>query len=884
MEPQPHPAVIPEPTPPVIPDYTLLRLIGRGSYGDVWLARGLTGVLRAIKVIWRERFPDPAPFARELHGLQAFATLPLAEGAQLALLHAGQNEAAGYIFYVMELADDAERGRDIDPDRYVPQTLAEVRARRGRLPTDESVRLGVQLARELATLHAAGLVHRDIKPSNVIFVGGVPKLADIGLVAHTDEARTFVGTDGFVPPEGSGAPSADVFALGKVLYEVSTGLDRQHFPRLPSQLDRWPDRRAWLRLNDLLLRACDPRSGSRYRDGAALLADLLSLQGTPAVRRPPTLGVLASVLTVAVLAAATAWWHWRPPSASANPGGSGANADPDALIRLPAASVPAREKTILVLPLENLSPDPANAFFTEGMHAEIIATLSQNAELRVFSRESALHLASHRATLAERERQFGVGNVIAGNVRRTDRRLRVQLELRRTADEVLLWTKTFDRELRDSIALQSEIAEEVASVLRARACSDRRWLVPTRHPEAYERYLQGAPLLYQISSEPKSRFEAEIQHLEAALRLDPEFLAAAHGLSWRHALLYANYEPDAALKQRHAEEARRWAEKASQLMPGGGGDGALIYYCIIVAQENRRALRLAEKYLQVWPNEANAYNLVAMALTNLGRAAEADPWRVRAIALDPSNRFYRLNRIYLLAILRRKAAWESALAEYGAGTTADEQRHWVIYRSRFLLTGEVPGNLAEVPETPKWGTHDWLWTSRRWGEAAALLERKLAAPNLDDLTRFHLHGRQYDVARKLQRTAAADEAAARGLALAEKLRGLPEMDDSEKDGRMAQALAHAGRFEEAIAAGQRYCRHGKLTDGQWPLWVREVSLAHLYVEAGRRTEAIDLLARLLRVPSTLTVARLRVEPEWDPLRGLARFEALLSDPRCDAPL
>lgn len=272
-------------SPPIIPDYELVRQIGHGSYGDVWLARGVTGHWRAIKVVWRERFADAEPFEREFRGLKEFAGLALGEAGQLALLHVGRNAAAGSFYYVMELADDAGGANPLDPAGYVPLTLAELHRRRGRLPVAECVRIGVELARALAGLHARGLVHRDVKPSNVILVGGVPKLADIGLVAPSSSARTFVGTEGFVPPEGPGGPAADVFALGKVLYELATGVDRQAFPKLPAGFNHLPDRRALLELNEVLLRACEPLPEKRYRDGAALLADLEKLKAGRPVRR-----------------------------------------------------------------------------------------------------------------------------------------------------------------------------------------------------------------------------------------------------------------------------------------------------------------------------------------------------------------------------------------------------------------------------------------------------------------------------------------------------------------------------------------------------------------------------------------------------------------------
>lgn len=306
--------------PPRIPDYELIRLIGSGSYGDVWLARAITGAFRAVKIVWRDRFPDLRPFAREFEGITRFATISLREPSQLALLHAGRSEAEGYFYYVMELADDAAHGRSVDPETYQPLTLREVFAQRGRLPASEVVALGVALARALASLHAAGLVHRDVKPSNVIFVGGVPKLADVGLVAAaSDEQLTFVGTEGFVPPEGPGAPGADVFSLGKLLYELATGLDRHDFPRLPAELSEWPDRREFLELNEVLLRACEGDARRRYPDATALLDELLLLQAGKSVRRlrrterhlARTLRVAAVLAIVAAVAGTGAWVERR---------------------------------------------------------------------------------------------------------------------------------------------------------------------------------------------------------------------------------------------------------------------------------------------------------------------------------------------------------------------------------------------------------------------------------------------------------------------------------------------------------------------------------------------------------------------------------------------
>ena len=275
------------PAPPRVPDYELLRAIGRGSYGVVWLARSVTGLYRAVKIVWRASFEDPQPYEREFRGIKEFAAISLVAPRQLALLHVGRNDAEGFFYYVMELADDVETGREINPVGYVPNTLKEVRARRQRLPAAEAVTLAVELAEGLAELHQRGLVHRDIKPSNIILVGGAPKLADIGLVASTlnsDQTMSRVGNPGYMPPDFPGVPSADVFGLGRVLYELAMGRERDDFPALPD-LAALTDRKEWLELNEVLLRACAPDPAKRYPHASALLDDLRLLQAGKSVRR-----------------------------------------------------------------------------------------------------------------------------------------------------------------------------------------------------------------------------------------------------------------------------------------------------------------------------------------------------------------------------------------------------------------------------------------------------------------------------------------------------------------------------------------------------------------------------------------------------------------------
>ncbi|MFO1486846.1 MAG: protein kinase [Verrucomicrobiota bacterium] len=267
-----------------IPDHELLRCIGRGSYGEVWLARNMMGLFRAVKIVYRKSFDNQRPFDRELSGIQKFEPLSRSHEGFVDVLHVGIKPGE-YFYYIMELGDDEASGQNIQPGQYSPRTLAKSMEAEGRLTFDQCLKLGIALSQALAELHKHHLVHRDVKPSNIIFVNGVPKLADIGLVANTGEARSYVGTEGFIPPEGPGAPNADVYSLGKVLYECSTGKDRHDFPELPTLLDQFPDQDKLLELNEVILHACKADPADRYQTAWEMYSDLLVLANGNSVRR-----------------------------------------------------------------------------------------------------------------------------------------------------------------------------------------------------------------------------------------------------------------------------------------------------------------------------------------------------------------------------------------------------------------------------------------------------------------------------------------------------------------------------------------------------------------------------------------------------------------------
>jgi hypothetical protein len=266
----------------VIPDHTLLRCVGKGAYGEVWLARNAIGIFHAVKIVRRRDFPSDEPYGREFKGIQKFMPISRSHAGFVHVLHVGRNDPTGFFFYIMEAADDQSSGQRVDPERYSPKTLASELTWRGNLQPEECLQLGLALALALEHLHQHHLVHRDIKPGNIIYVNGAPKFADIGLVTEQrSEAKdvSLVGTEGYISSEGSGTPAADVYALGKVLYEACMGRDRKLFPEVSTAVLEQPENALVRRLNEVICKACETNVAERYGSAKELHAALRKLHG-----------------------------------------------------------------------------------------------------------------------------------------------------------------------------------------------------------------------------------------------------------------------------------------------------------------------------------------------------------------------------------------------------------------------------------------------------------------------------------------------------------------------------------------------------------------------------------------------------------------------------
>ncbi len=273
--------------PPEVSGYDLIQPpIGQGSYGKVWLARDTAGQWHALKIVYLAKFDgNTDPYNREFNGIKRYMPFSDKHPGLLRVSFVSEPDPTGFFYYVMELGDSLSAGWREKPSAYQPRDLVSERIQwpGKKLPARHCVQIGLELADTLHFLHRQGLTHRDIKPQNVIFVNGRPKLADLGLVAEirpSDQTRTYVGTPGYMPPppELPGTVQADIYALGVMLYVLSTGRTPSFFPEIATTLADGTSLPDFLRLNSVILKACDPDCAQRYASAQDMHHDLLRVQ------------------------------------------------------------------------------------------------------------------------------------------------------------------------------------------------------------------------------------------------------------------------------------------------------------------------------------------------------------------------------------------------------------------------------------------------------------------------------------------------------------------------------------------------------------------------------------------------------------------------------
>src|SRR6266496_936476 len=826
---------------------------------------------RAVKIVSRKAFRDQEAFEREFLGLQRFEPVSREHEGFVAILHVGRNRASSFFHYVMELADDDSNGDQIDPDTYVPKTLSSELARCRRLSIEHSVQLGLSLSEALAELHRRGLVHRDIKPSNIIFVKGHPKLADIGLVAKAgDKAR--LGTEGYIPPEGPGRPQADLYSLGKVLYEASTGTDRLDYPDLPPDFDSMAEREAFLKLNSVILKACDNDIRKRYQTATEISEDLTRLGvGRPAqpvrrnfLRNPV---IVFSAVLLGALALAFPFYWLRKPATSSIP-----------------------EKSVAVLPFDNLSDDKQNAYFAAGVQDEIISDLARIADLKVISRTSAnLYKSGNPRNSREIGQQLGVAHLLEGNVQRIGSRVRVNAQLIKANSDTHVWAQTYDRDVSDLFAIQSEIAQAIAGQLYAKISPAEKQAIeraPTSDLTAFDLYTHAKDLSLRspFTNRGKKDLLLAADLLNQAVARDPSFFQAYCQLAFTHDYLYFFGHDRTPARLALAEAA---IQAAFRLRPDAGEvhlaraenlcRGYLDYDGALAELETARASL---------PNDVRLFELRGYIERRLGHWEEAMRDFERAIDLDPGNLFTQQQIAASYGFLRRyaeaKSAYDRALA------IAPDDVETKIARAHVELDGKADTrplhqlvdsiratNLVAIPRI----ADTWLICALAERDAVAAKDAMIASGENTPLNYEAVHFNRPFVEGIIARMTKDDDKAQSAFtaARAEQAKIVQAQPNYGPPLAVLGLIdAALGRKEEALREGRRAVELLPVEKDalNGPLMIEYLAMIAAWV--GDNDLACEKLGAAIRFPSPLSYGELKLLPFWDPLRGDPRFEQIVN--------
>jgi Predicted integral membrane protein len=545
-----------------------------------------------------------------------------------------------------------------------------------------------------------------------------------------------------------------------------------------------------------------------------------------------------------------------------------------------------------VLPFENLSPDPDNAYFANGIQDEILTRLAKIADLKVISRTSTQHYQSKPRNLREIAKQLGVANILEGSVQKAADQVRVNVQLVNAQTDSHLWADSYDRKLTDIFAVESEVAKAVADQLQAKLTGQEKQAIaakPTDNPEAYDAYLRGRALFAGGSQFDKSAVEGVIHLFREAVKLDPSFALAWAYLSCSQSGSYWLWDASPA----QLAAAKDAADRALALDPNLPETHlALGYYRYYGQRDYTAALaefRQAERGL---PNSVDVIEAISRIQRRLGHWDEVIVALRRAIELDPRdiNAYNTLAATY--SALRRfpeaLATVDRALAFDPANTDALGVKATVFWATGDLQAVEPllanPGTEPLVPGMgwPVRGVQALF--QRRYATAIEILSGAVAAktkrgePNNDDekllLGLSQQYGGDVAAARATYQSAAQD--------LQRDLEKIVPGSYQAAQTHAALGLAYAGLGEaaSAIAEGQKAITMRPTSQDLFEGPEIEEYMARIYALLGDADHAIPLLKRLLQTPYgspvSLTPALLRLDPMFDPLRNDPRFQKLIA--------
>jgi len=868
--------------------YDLIQEIARGGMGVVYRAiqHGSQRQV-AVKMILAEQTATPGMMERFRAEAEAVASLD--HPHILPIYEIGEHD--GRPFYSMKFANGGTL-RDRAADFSQPRDAA---------------RLMATIARAVHHAHERGILHRDLKPGNVLLDGTerTPYVSDFGLAkwigrdSRLTLAQSALGTPHYIAPEqaaGSSArltPAADIYSLGAILYELLT--DRPPFvadtPLETLRLSRETEPFSLRSLKPavprdlevICLKCLAKEPSARYASAAALAEDLERwLEGQTIFARPATsierawswtkrnriVAALATALIAAVLTMVITWHFFQRTPTRSNP------------------YEPA-DKSIAVLPFENLS-DEQNASFASGVQDEILTHLAKIADLKVISRTSVMSYTSGvRRNLREIGQQLGVAHILEGSVQRAGNRIRVNAQLIDARTDSHLWAQTYDRDLADVFAIQTEIARAISDQLQAKLSPAEKAAIEqplTSDLAAFDLYSRAKPLLASIDTSDigKNNLLKAVELLEQAVGRDPNFVQAYCLLASAHDNLYGSFDHTPA-RLALADAA---VQTAQHLAPEAGEVHLALaqhfYQARLEFDHARTEIALAQKTL---PNAAESFRWAGYidrreghwdeCIRNLQRAAELDP-RNR-IALQHLAGTYQQMRRYPEAV----ATLDRALALAPKDQVIEVMKASVDLNSRadtHPLHSTIDSILAADPGAALLHADSWfhvalcerdLVTARRAIIALAgtpiragtvvlnhdFLEGLLARVSGDAAAAHAAFSRARIEQEKLVREQPVYGPAVCALGLIDA--GLGRKEDALREGRRAVELLPVAKD---APGGVLMIQYFAIICG----WVGEKDLA------------FEQLAIAARLPGPVHYGGLRLHPFWDPLRGDPRFDEILA--------
>jgi serine/threonine protein kinase/Flp pilus assembly protein TadD len=868
-------------------DYEVQEEIGRGGQGVVYRARqkSLNRTV-ALKVIGLGNWATEAHVKRFRREAEAAARL---EHPGIVPIHE-VGERDGSCYFSMKFVEGGQ--------------LDEV-TKREPMPVRRAVELVAKVARTVHYAHEHGILHRDIKPGNILLdAKGEPHLTDFGLARLVETESTVtqtlevLGTPSYMAPEqAAGNNSAltaatDVYALGAVLYQLLTGhppfAGGTTYETIKLLIDTEPRQlRAWnpkidRDLSTISLKCLEKDPKRRYPSALALAEDLERwLKHEPIrarrsgaftrakkwVRRNPSIAVMAAMLFA--LAVPLGVMIWKSETEE-----------------LPTSNLGLPEKSIAVFPFSNLSKEPENAYFADGVQDEILTDLARIADLKVISRTSVIHYKSGTArNVREIGRQLGVANVLEGSVQRSGNRVRVNAQLIDARTDRHLWGQTYDRELADVFAIQSEIAKTIADQLQAKLSPNEKNAIerpPTTDIAAFDLYTR-AKNIFAVPDPIEAEVPQAVELLNQAVAHDPSFFDAYCQLAYTHDWLYLHWLDHTAARLALAEAA---IQVAARLNPNAGethlARAQNLYWGYF---DYNGALAELEIARQTLPNDFRVPRLMAAIQRRQGQWEESIRSFERAVQLNPRNMETRFGILTTYTFLRRYADLKSALASTLAVFPNDlETAYWPAYvefqeKADTRPLHQMIDSIRATNPTPTPVIAEW-WL------ACALAERDATAAKnaLDACSEdsWALGGEVFfrrSLIKGIIARITKDEDKAQSAfaaARAEQQKALQaQPNDSQELGLLGLIDAYLGRKEEALREGRRAVELA----AKDPLEeLRQVAnLAMIAAWVGDKDLAFEQLESLIRRPSPLSYGTLTLFPWWDPLHGDPRFEKLLEE-------